>query len=228
MSPPARGARRDRRPWRHPDPRRHRGLGSWRPVRLGDRRRRRAPASGAAEPRRAARDRGRGRRQHRWHLAGAQGLPQDGNRGVLADPLTTFQHHGGAAAEGDGAGLHLDDDPDHVAQPPHGVGEAQDPRNGQPVFSSSWPRCGSKSISATGIAGIVQRQFVLGERPLWPHTDGRSSERDSLGGERCAWRCDVVDAASESGRHRIGEDRVDLALAARKPLSGSGCAATVR
>src|SRR5205823_10305221 len=44
------------------------------------------------------------------------------------------QSHGGAAAQGHRARLLMDDDSHYVAQPADRYGEAQDQRNGQPLF----------------------------------------------------------------------------------------------
>lgn len=48
--------------------------------------------------------------------------------------LAPLQHHRRAATQGDRPRLHLDGDPDHLAKPPHRDRQAQDPRDGQPLF----------------------------------------------------------------------------------------------
>ena len=48
-------------------------------------------------------------------------------------PLAAFQPDRRAAAEGDRSRLLLDGDADHLAQPPHRRGQAQDQGNGQPL-----------------------------------------------------------------------------------------------
>src|SRR5580698_4166844 len=63
-----------------------------------------------------------------------QGVSQDGNRGLLAAAFCALQSDGGTAAEDDDPRVQLDNDPDNLAQPQNGSGEAEDPGDGKPLL----------------------------------------------------------------------------------------------
>ncbi len=55
----------------------------------------------------------------------------DGCRPLI---VAAFQPDGGTSVEGDRARLHLDGDPDHLAQSPHRRGQTEDQGDGQPLL----------------------------------------------------------------------------------------------
>ena len=67
------------------------------------------------------------------HHQRLQGLPARGHRGLPPAHLAALQSHRRTSAQGHRARVLLDRHPDHLAQPPHGRGQAQDPGDGQPL-----------------------------------------------------------------------------------------------